>query len=87
MKGDDAGLVGGRILMQRTGGAAGLLSRASRARLVAMLLLAALALDSDNDGRSDLEELVLGNDPFDPLDGPDIDGDGIPNGEEPDVAG
>ena len=50
-------------------------------------VLAALALDSDNDGRSDLEELVLGNDPFDPLDGPDIDGDGIPNGEDPDVDG
>ncbi len=49
----------------------------------------ALLGDSDNDGRSDLDELVGGFDLFDPTDGPDIDGDGIPNAEDPidDVAG
>ncbi|NIX25225.1 MAG: hypothetical protein GWN07_37670, partial [Actinobacteria bacterium] len=43
--------------------------------------------DSDGDGRSDLDEYAEGTDPNDPSDGPDIDGDGIPNGEDPDVDG
>jgi len=46
-----------------------------------------LTLDSDNDGRTDLEEEAIGTDPFDPTDGPDIDGDGIPNGIDLDVDG
>lgn len=50
-------------------------------------LIASLFADSDNDGRANYEELLLGTDPFDPLDGPDIDGDGIPNGQDPDVDG
>jgi hypothetical protein len=50
-------------------------------------LVAAMDVDSDNDGRSDFDELVEGTDPEDPTDGPDIDGDGIPNGEDPDVDG
>ncbi len=49
--------------------------------------LVLLELDSDHDGLSDVEELMIGNDPNDPSDGPDIDGDGLPNGEDPDVDG
>ncbi|MGE0481768.1 MAG: hypothetical protein AB7Q17_14980, partial [Phycisphaerae bacterium] len=49
--------------------------------------LAAVRADSDNDGRTNLEELMMGMDPYDRLDGPDIDGDGIPNGEDDDVDG
>ena len=45
------------------------------------------AIDSDNDGANDLEELERGDDPNDPTDGPDIDGDGIPNGRDFDVDG
>lgn len=51
------------------------------------LAIAALLIDSDNDGLLDLEEILAGLDPFWPFDGPDIDGDGIPNGEDPDVDG
>lgn len=50
-------------------------------------LVALLLLDSDNDGRSDYDELMTGTDPSDATDGPDIDGDGIPNGEDQDVDG
>lgn len=45
------------------------------------------ARDSDHDGRSDFDELAMGTDPNNPTDGPDIDGDGIPNGQDPDVDG
>lgn len=51
------------------------------------LLLLAAVLDSDGDGNSDLIEFFNGGDPFDPHDGPDIDGDGIPNGQDDDVDG
>jgi hypothetical protein len=50
-------------------------------------LIAALTVDSDGDGRNDMEELIEGSDPFDPVDGPDIDGDGIENRDDPDVDG
>jgi hypothetical protein len=50
-------------------------------------LTSLLAVDSDRDGLSDLEELRLGRDPYDPHDGPDIDGDGIPNEDDRDVDG
>lgn len=43
--------------------------------------------DSDNDGRNDLDEILLGTDPEDPHDGPDIDGDGKHNGIDRDVDG
>ena len=46
-----------------------------------------LTLDSDNDGRTDLEEEAIGTDPFDPTDGPDVDGDGIPNFRDLDIDG
>lgn len=46
-----------------------------------------LAVDSDQDGLSDLDELRLGKDPYDPHDGPDIDGDGIPNEDDSNVDG
>lgn len=49
--------------------------------------LAALLSDYDRDGRSNLDELKLGTDPYNASDGPDIDGDGVPNGEDPDVDG
>ncbi len=49
--------------------------------------LAALLSDMDNDGASNLEELKAGKDPDNPLDGPDIDGDGIDNGDDDDVDG
>jgi len=49
--------------------------------------LAALLADYDNDGRSNLDELIEGADPYNASDGPDIDGDGIPNGDDPDVDG
>lgn len=42
-------------------------------------------LDRDEDGLSDAEEISMGLDPFDPTDGPDVDGDGIPNSEDSDV--
>jgi len=51
------------------------------------LVVAAMDVDTDNDGRSDFDELVEGKDPEDPTDGPDIDGDGIPNEDDPDVDG
>ncbi|UCE58489.1 MAG: hypothetical protein JSU63_13725 [Phycisphaerales bacterium] len=44
-------------------------------------------IDTDNDGLTDLEEIEAGLDPKDPTDGPDIDGDGIPNEEDPDIDG
>ncbi|MGE3182408.1 MAG: hypothetical protein AB7N71_12315 [Phycisphaerae bacterium] len=47
----------------------------------------ALLVDSDRDGLATYEELEQGLNPNDPLDGPDIDGDGIPNGEDDDVDG
>lgn len=50
-------------------------------------LLALWPMDSDGDGRSDFDEVVSGSDPHDPTDGPDIDGDGIPNEEDDDVDG
>lgn len=50
-------------------------------------VVAVLNIDRDNDGRSDLDELVEGTDPQDPTDGPDIDGDGIANKDDPDVDG
>ena len=50
-------------------------------------VVAALLADSDGDGRRDVDEALLGTDPLDPTDGPDIDGDGIPNGEDDDVDG
>lgn len=50
-------------------------------------VITVLSIDSDNDGRNDFDELVEGTNPEDPTDGPDIDGDGIPNGEDPDVDG
>ena len=65
MKGDDTGFVGGRFLMQRTGRAAGLLSRASRARLVAILLLAALALAAAGCAGRDLSPPPPPPDPMD----------------------
>jgi hypothetical protein len=43
--------------------------------------------DCDNDGLTDLQELFLGTDPCDSANGPDIDGDGIPNEDDPDVDG
>lgn len=43
--------------------------------------------DSDRDGRSDYDEVISGNDPTDPTDGPDVDGDGIENGADPDIDG
>jgi len=43
--------------------------------------------DSDDDGRSDFDEVLLGTDPSDPTDGPDVDGDGLLNGEDDDVDG
>lgn len=49
--------------------------------------LEAVLSDYDNDGRNNLEELMMGNDPYNPTDGPDIDGDGIPNGEDEDTDG
>jgi len=55
----------------------------SNAEVIAVLK----SLDTDNDGRSDYDELATGNDPRDPTDGPDIDGDGVPNGEDLDVDG
>lgn len=50
-------------------------------------IAAILSVDSDGDGRSDLDELRLGGDPDNPLDGPDIDGDGVLNGDDDDVDG
>ncbi len=50
-------------------------------------VLAALLQDSDKDGRTDLDELVEGTNPNDPSDGPDIDGDGVPNDSDPDIDG
>jgi len=50
-------------------------------------IAALLGRDSDNDGANDFEELLAGHDPLDPTDGPDIDGDGLPNNEDPDVDG
>lgn len=47
----------------------------------------ALLVDSDRDGMLDLDEILAGLNPNDPTDGPDIDGDGIPNGEDDDVDG
>ncbi len=44
MKGDNTGFFAGKNLSQRTGGEAGSLGRAAGGRLVAMLLLAAMAL-------------------------------------------
>ena len=44
-------------------------------------------MDSDYDGRSDYDELLAGGNQFDPLDGPDIDGDGILNGDDSEVDG
>ncbi|MGB0715070.1 MAG: hypothetical protein ACPGXK_04275 [Phycisphaerae bacterium] len=49
--------------------------------------LVGLLGDSDGDGLIDLDEIVAALNPFDPSDGPDIDGDGIDNGEDPDVDG
>ena len=46
-----------------------------------------LLVDSDGDGLLDLDEIIAALNPHDPTDGPDIDGDGIPNSEDPDVDG
>ena len=43
--------------------------------------------DSDGDGLTDLEEIIAALDPLNPYDGIDVDGDGIPNGEDFDVDG
>ena len=51
------------------------------------LAILGLLVDSDGDGLLDLEEIIAALDPFNPFDGPDIDGDGIENGEDPDVDG
>lgn len=51
------------------------------------LAVAALLIDSDNDGLLDLEEIIAGLNPFWPYDGIDNDGDGIDNGDDPDVDG
>ncbi len=48
---------------------------------------AALLGDCDGDGLADWEELLLGGEICNPFDGPDIDGDGIENGEDDDVDG
>lgn len=45
------------------------------------------AIDSDADGCSDLNELLAETDPHRPGDCRDIDGDGLPNVEDPDVDG
>lgn len=50
-------------------------------------IAAILSRDSDGDGLSDLEEVAQGGNPDNPLDGPDLDGDGILNGSDPDVDG
>ena len=50
-------------------------------------VIASLLEDCDQDGRTDLEAILLGTEPCDPHDGPDIDGDGIPNEEDLDVDG
>lgn len=52
-----------------------------------LLILALASEDSDNDGLSDYDELNQGLDPDDPTDGPDRDGDGIPNEADSDVDG
>lgn len=52
-----------------------------------LLVIAALLGDSDHDGRSDIDEILAGLDPLNRFDGPDIDGDGILNGEDDDVDG
>ena len=49
--------------------------------------VASLFGDCDNDGQTDLEELLLGTDPCDPTDDSDIDDDGILNGDDLDVDG
>jgi hypothetical protein len=46
-----------------------------------------LLSDRDHDGLSDRDEMELGLDPDDPHDGPDVDGDNVPNGDDPDVDG
>ncbi len=51
------------------------------------LLIAWLQSDLDKDGLSAEFELKYGLDPDDPTDGPDIDGDGIPNYRDNDVDG
>src|SRR5262245_17990861 len=50
-------------------------------------LIALRRRDSDGDGRNDLDELTGGFDPLNPTDGPDIDGDKVPNAQDPDVDG
>jgi hypothetical protein len=45
------------------------------------------ALDTDGDGRNDLDELTQGADPNEASDGPDVDGDGVPNAIDPDIDG
>ena len=49
--------------------------------------LAWLESDLDQDGLTNGIELEFGLDPNDPTDGPDIDGDGVPNFEDDDVDG
>lgn len=51
------------------------------------LAIAGLLGDSDGDGLIDLDEIVAALNPYNPYDGPDIDGDGIENGDDPDVDG